>query len=622
MNLDVSESSTTESTGMPCEVAVCDPSPIAGECCPPEPRSLVAPWHVSAVFCALMLLVGLTGYGLLDPDEGRYAEIPREMLETGDFVTPRLNYVPYLEKPPLMYWATAGAFKLLGTEPWVLRLVPALCGILGMLVAWWLARLCFCGHCARWAPSIIASSVLYFIMARIPVIDMMFSMLLAAALTAWLAGEHREKAARYWLWLVSGLLLGGAVLSKGPTALVLFGAIIVVYLLWTRRPLMIVAGAGLPVIVAVAAFLPWVLAIQRATPEFYHYFFVVQHVQRFLGNGLPEHVKPFYYYLLVLPLGFMLWSFYWPGMGRNVLRHRWADVPAPLRRDAAFLIIWVVVTVLFFSASSCKLAQYILPVWWPISAVMAAWLRREFCISNPRKRLYVPTVLQAVFVALMMAGMIIWAGRQDLVPALRLQRPLLIFVAAGVVSFSLLMFTSWLSNRHWSIAQLTIGAILPFMGLLPAMHVVTSVKDMNGLIPPQIMNLPKDTRWTMAQYDCYNQSFGFYTRQRVIVIDDFNETSRVGLKQPDAHKWFRKGEKTIAELSAKGPLALGVRTEDAERIAKAYKLHIYASNDNRATLFNDAGWKLLKRPASTSKAGKAVPGSTGAAPRRVANGRA
>ena len=145
---------------MPCEVADCDPSPIAGECCPPEPRSLVAPWHVSAVFCALMLLVGLTGYGLLDPDEGRYAEIPREMLETGDFVTPRLNYVPYLEKPPLMYWATAGAFKLLGTEPWVLRLVPALCGILGMPVAWGLAGLCFCGHCDRRAPSIIVSSVL------------------------------------------------------------------------------------------------------------------------------------------------------------------------------------------------------------------------------------------------------------------------------------------------------------------------------------------------------------------------------------------------------------------------------------------------------------------------------
>ncbi|MGE5531733.1 MAG: glycosyltransferase family 39 protein, partial [Bacteroidota bacterium] len=462
----------------------CQQSPIAETCSTPEPRFFIAPWHFSAFFCALMLVVGLTGYGLLDPDEGRYAEIPREMIELRDFVTPRLNYVPYLEKPPLLYWATAGAFMLFGDDPLVLRLVPAICGILGMLVAWWLTLLCFGKYSARWAPSIIATSVVYFVVARIPIIDTMFSMLLAAALTAWLAGEHRQGSRRYAMWIISGLLLGGALLAKGPVAVVLFGAIVVGYLLWTRRPLMIFAAAGLPVLLSVAVFLPWVFAIQRATPEFYHYFFIVQHVQRFLGNGIPEHVQPFYYYIVVLPLGFMLWSFYWPGMVRGALRHKWTDLPPAFRRDTVFLIIWFVVIMVFFSASSCKLAQYILPAWWPISAVMAAWLRREFCISNPRRRLYVPTTLTAVFVALMMAGMIIYAGRQDLIPALMLQRPLLIFVICGVISFGLLMFTSWLSNRHWSIAQLAIGAILPFAGMLPAMHVITSVKDMNGLIPP------------------------------------------------------------------------------------------------------------------------------------------
>jgi hypothetical protein len=183
------------------------------------------------------------------------------------------------------------------------------------------------------------------------------------------------------------------------------------------------------------------------------------------------------------------------------------------------------------------------------------------------------------------------------------------------------MFTSWLSNRHWSIAQLAIGAILPFAGMLPAMQVITSVKDMSGLIPPQIMNLPKGTPWQIAQYKGYNQSMGFYTRQRMVLIDDFNEISRTGLMQPDAAKWFRKGEKTIAELSAKGPLALVVDVEDKDRIAKTYGLHIYASNDNRATLFNSAGWKLLHMSAAAGPAAKVAFKPTCIAWGTTANGR-
>lgn len=572
--------------------AVEDRLPVS--CSRVEPRFLIPPWVVAAVVCALVLFANLNGYPLLDPDEGRYAEIPREMLESGDFIIPRLNYVPYLEKPPLMYWVSAASFKLFGMHEWALRVVPALFAVLGMLVAWWLTLICFGRQSARWAPAIIASTVAYFVIARIPITDMMFSVLFAAALTAWLGGEHVEGRKRYVLWAVSGLLLGAALLAKGPVALVLFAAIVFVYLLWIRRPLALFGGIGLPSLIALAVFAPWCIAAQQADPQFFHFFFIVQHLNRFLGLGTPEHVKPFYYYALLLPLGFGLWALYWPGMLIAVKR-AWPSLPTRARNDSLFMAIWVAVVLLFFSASTCKLFQYVLPVWWPIVAVTAAWLRREFCIQQPRRRLYAPTMLGAMIVGVVVLAAVLYAGHQHKVPLLVLQRPLLIFAALGIISFALLLFGSFLRKRHWTLAQLAIAAILPLAGLLPAMNAVCIDKDMNGLIPQQLMNLPKGTPWTIAQWHVYNQSISFYTHQRVVLVDCVSEIP-LGLNEPDAAQWFRKGEAEVAKLARGGPLALVVDTERAEGTARQFGLHVYKSNTDRAMLFNDAGLRLLGQP--------------------------
>lgn len=572
--------------------------------CGIEPRFRVAPWHIASIFCALVLLANLNSYGLLDPDEGRYAEIPREMMESGNYVLPQLNYVPYLEKPPLMYWVTVASFRLFGMHEWAVRLVPAVFAILGMLVAWWLTLICFGRQSARWAPAILASSVVFFVVARIPIIDMMFSVLFAAALTAWLAGEHSTAVKRYGWWLVSGIILGATVLAKGPVASVLFAAVVFIYLLWVRRPALILPGVGLPLVLSTALFAPWCIAAQHADPQFNHYFFMVQHVNRFLGRGTPEHVRPFYFYVVLLPVGFGLWSLYWPAMVRAA-KHAWPNLQPRLRQDSLFLAIWFAVVLLFFSVSSCKLVQYILPIWWPMVAITAAWLRREFCLQEPRRRLYVPTMVSALIVGVSALGAIIYSGHQHKFPPLLLQRPLLIFAGASVIAFGLLLFASFLRNRHWTVAQLAIGAILPLAALLPAVNVITQTKDMNGLIPPQLMNLPKPTPWTIAQWRVYNQSISFYTHQRVVMIDTANEI-KLGLNEPDAAQWFLKGEDNIAKLSRRGPLALVVDCDAADQVARQYGLHSYKTNQDRAMLFNDAGLRLLNQPPPAQ--GLAPPG--------------
>lgn len=583
---------------------------LPNSCSIVEPRFIIAPWHIASLFCALVLLANLNAYGLMDPDEGRYAEIPREMIESGNYVLPQLNYVPYLEKPPLMYWVSVASFKLFGMHEWALRLVPAVFALLGMLVAWWLTLLCFGKQSARGAPGILASTVVFFVVARIPIIDMMFSVLFAAALTAWLAGDRAAAGKRYGWWAFCGVLLGAAVLAKGPVASVLFAGIIFVYLLWTRRAALIVPGLGLPLVLSTAMFIPWCVAAQHADPHFNHYFFVVQHLERFLGRGTPEHVRPFYFYVVLLAPGFGLWALYWPGMVRAA-KHAWPTLPPRMRQDSLFLVIWFAVVLLFFSASTCKLVQYVLPIWWPMAAVTAAWLRREFCLQQPRRRVYVPTMISALLVGIFALGAIVYSGHQHKFPPLLLKGPLLIFAGASVLAFALLLFASFLRNRHWTVAQLAIGTILPLAALLPAVNVITQTKDMNGLIPQQMMSLPKNTPWTIAQWRVYNQSISFYTHQRIVLINSVNEL-RLGLNEPDAAKWFRKGEDTIAELSGRGPLALVVDADDGERVAHQYGLHVYNSNHDRAMLLNAAGERLLDRePSGISKGAPPRPaGST------------
>ena len=440
---------------------------------------------------------------------------------------------------------------------------------------------------------------MYFVVARIPIIDMTVSVLFAATMTAWLAGEHGAGKTRWGYWALAGLFLGLAILAKGPVCIILFGAVVLIYLVAVRRPTGVFAAAGFPVLLAALAALPWFLAAQRANPAFFHYFFMDQNIDRFLGRGRPEHVQPFYFYLVLLAPGFGIWSLYWPSMARAMHRH-WRDWSPRTRQDGLFLIIWSATTILFFSASTCKLVQYMLPAWWPLAAATAAWLRLEFCRGEqkPRRRLYIPTILAAAAVALVVAAAIVYAGRQHKVPLAVLQRPVLIFALTGVVSVGLLLFASWLRNRHWTLVQLTVASLLPLVGMLPAITAITSTKDMNGLIPAQLMNLPKNTPWALACYKLYNQSFTYYTGHRVILIGTPSEIP-LGLLEPNADYWYPGDLGVVRGLSRRGPLALVTDLQEGERVAAQFGLRVWARNDDRAMLVNPAGHRLLSDPGST-----------------------
>ena len=222
---------------------------------------------------------------LVNPDEGRYAEIPREMVASGDWTTPRLNDIKYFEKPALQYWATATAYTLFGEHQWTARLWSALTGFFGVLMVWFTGRRLF-GAAAGWyAALVLASSLLWVLIGHINTLDMGVSFFLAAAVCAFALAQHDGAQARArgrWM-LAAWAALALAVLSKGLIGMVLPGAALVLYILIERDwrllgRLRLAAGIAL----LLALTLPWFIAVSRANPEFFHFFFIHEHFERFL----------------------------------------------------------------------------------------------------------------------------------------------------------------------------------------------------------------------------------------------------------------------------------------------------------------------------------------------------
>jgi 4-amino-4-deoxy-L-arabinose transferase-like glycosyltransferase len=313
---------------------------------------------VTARAAGLWLLLAVLWFGTLGirplykADESRYAEISREMVASGDWLTPRLNGFKYFEKPPLQYWTTAVFFELLGEHDWVARLWSALLGFAGIILTFRAGNRLFGAPSGAYAAAVLAGSPLYILLGQVNTLDMGVSFFLAAAIFA--AALERP----LWFWTACAL----AVLSKGLIGVVLPGGALALYILVRRdwsmiRRLRPVAGGAL--FLAITA--PWFIAVSAANPEFAHFFFVQEHFQRFTTQ-MHQRVHPWWYFVPVLAAGMAPWLV-------PLAAAAWRAVRS--RGDAELLLwCWALVVFVFFSASGSKLPPYILPIF-PALAVLA-----------------------------------------------------------------------------------------------------------------------------------------------------------------------------------------------------------------------------------------------------------
>ncbi len=298
---------------------------------------------------------------LFRPDEGRYAEIAREMALSGDWITPRLNGLKYFEKPPLQYWATAAAFKLFGEHHWTARWWPVTTTFASVLLMFWVGRRLY-GEAAGLAAAAALGGCTWFILnGHFNALDAGLSAFFSVALLSFLMAQRADATVlenRNWM-LAVWAALALAVLSKGLIGVVLPGAVLALYLLVERDWRMLTRlhlGKGLAVLLLMTA--PWFIAVSWSNEEFARFFFIHEHAERFLT---PVHRREgvWWYFVPLLLLGAMPWTpFIALRLRAGWLREGGRGSLQPLR----LALIWTGFTVVFFSLSHSKLPSYILPV--------------------------------------------------------------------------------------------------------------------------------------------------------------------------------------------------------------------------------------------------------------------
>jgi 4-amino-4-deoxy-L-arabinose transferase-like glycosyltransferase len=325
-----------------------------------------------AAAALILYLPGLGRPALWEPDEGRYGEIAREMYLSGDYVTPRDNFVRYFEKPPLVYWAETVAMSIFGANEFAVRLPAALFSAGEVVITAAIADVMFGEAVAILAAVALALSPLFFGFARFATLDPALAFFMTAALGAfYMAARARDfsrgEGRRWFLTAVAMLAFG--TLAKGPVAPVLCGAIALIWILIERRAGEIRRMPWLLAIVvycAIAA--PWFALAAHRNPGFLFFFFVHEHVQRYLENT--EHGWGPWFFIPIVIGGTWPWFFFVP-LGLRDLRATDSAAPSSHRSELRFLIIWFLVIFGFFSIPRAKLGSYILPAI-PALSIMAA----------------------------------------------------------------------------------------------------------------------------------------------------------------------------------------------------------------------------------------------------------
>jgi len=459
-----------------------------------------------SLFFLLLGLAWFTSGGLrplLEPDEGRYAEIPREMAVSGDWVTPHLNGVAYLEKPPLQYWATAAAYKLFGKTELTARLWTLVLSFLALPLVWMTSKRLY-GSPDTGLAAVVALAVSpYFVLVgQLNALDAAFATLLGGAVLALVVAQRATapSAARRWM-LAAWALLALAVLQKGIAAPVLAGATLVLYSLLSRdwtvwRRMQWLSGLAIFFTIVV----PWFWWVAQRNPDFLQFFFIHEHFERFLTK-VHRRVEPAWFFIPILLLALLPW---WRVM-RSTLRDTWqrrSEGGATGFRAALFLGLWPIIVFVFFSASGSKLATYVLPIM-PVAAVLLApqLLRTPRAVTTAAATTAVSMTVAALGLCVASAG----KSGVDAVP-----RGVLIWAVLA----ALIAVVAWLVQRRrteatparWLPAAL--GAVLGWQALMFSYSYfppLRTARDLVTQIRPHVG--PQTTLYSVKQY---RQSAPFY----------------------------------------------------------------------------------------------------------------
>jgi 4-amino-4-deoxy-L-arabinose transferase-like glycosyltransferase len=470
---------------------------------------------VLAAACYVFFFHDLGSIGLLGPDEPRYAAIAREMLLTGDYITPRLYGTPWFEKPVLMYWFGAIGDKIFGINEAGARFPSALGATICVFLLYWCGRKLWDRATGFLAALIFATSIGSFAFARAASMDMPLTACLTAALVFFLAALNDDSTSRQRLWFYGFYAaLGLGVLAKGPVALLLPAISLTGFLLlrgkwdewktWYPRGLWITAVVALPWFILCAMVNGW---------TFLNVFFITHNVERFT-TPVFGHDRPIYFFLPVL----LLLTFPWTFLLISVLRRTFG-------KNDQLLLWWAIVPFVFFSLSRSKLPGYILPMVPPIALLIA----KE--VFQPKSRVYkVAVFIEAGTMAFIGVAFGFFGNTLNVDPHVS---GTLIMTVTFVIAGVLAVVALWLEPTFlagFNVVAMAVVVVMATTMVFPRFDATDTMRPWNralaSLVPEdETVFMYKPARW--AEY-----GLQYYRLNRVQTVFSRDELVRAATTQP------------------------------------------------------------------------------------------
>jgi 4-amino-4-deoxy-L-arabinose transferase-like glycosyltransferase len=444
----------------------------------------------------VVLSIGLGAFPLLDPDEGRNAEVAREMALTNDYVMPRLDALPYLDKPIVYFAAEAAAMEVLGPTELAARLPAFLFTLATAAFVAWFARRVWGPREALIAPIVTLATPLTIAFSRTVIFDSALAFFITVALGCfYLAIEQGER------WnILAWAAIGFGVITKGPVAIALPLLVAIPYAIWRKRGGAIWSLKGLIVFVLVIA--PWVWAISRAVPDFLHYVVVTETAERVATKALKRTGPPWYFVPFLL-FGALPWSVV--VLAGGTARPRDRETPQP----ALYLLLWILIPFIFFSLSQSKRPQYILPLM-PAIALLASHV---WC-DSARGRRWAGGVMMAFGAALLAAPSFVRL-RPEYAEAARSSA--LILGILALIGGALAM-VPW---RYVALAGLTIPVIAIPLAANPVVNAIATRRSTAGFVEQLRPRIGPDTE--IVGIEAYTGSMSFYLRRPIVVVSPDGE---------------------------------------------------------------------------------------------------
>ncbi|MDP8263153.1 MAG: glycosyltransferase family 39 protein [Candidatus Ancaeobacter aquaticus] len=509
---------------------------------------------VVVVLSSILLFFKIGDRHLWYKDEGRYAEIPREMVATGDYIAPHLNYVKYFEKPVLCYWMTALSYKAFGVNEFAARFPMALLGLITICAVYLFGKEFFGEREGFLSTLILLATIGFYLVNRYVVLDGPFTCFFTVSMCLIWAGYRKNRLSYCLLAYAS---MGCAVLTKGLIGVVLPVLIVGSYILVTRKwnvvkKLCIVRG----VLVFCAVTVPWFYMVTRAHPEFFNFFFIQEHFLRYLTDAAGRQ-EPFYFFLIIGSIFFAPWTVFVPVAIKKLFQIKDENVKSTL----IFLNIWWVAILVFFSLSQSKLPPYILPMVPALALVVGnIWgdfLWREKYV-NGMKNAFIVAICALLGLIVYVLWEVFTSLKTDvdapiilpyIVPGISLFMIIVAVLTGVVIVIKKQGVQTSLVTKKIAFCGILIPLLVSYIFIISAMEKLDTTQSSYVFVEEIAKRDPENrSRVVIIGRNEHFSDLGFYLKKRIVLVgDDWGELN-FGKSYDTSEKYFLSIEDFLKSL--------------------------------------------------------------------------